>query len=141
MPVVAPVGTEATIEVALQLVIEVDVVPLNVTVLAPWVGPKFVPVIVTGVPTAPEDGFKVVMLGVGITVKFTPLLASPPTVTIALPVVAAFGTVTTMLASFQLVGVAATPLNATVLPPWVAWNPVPAIVKADPTAPAVGNSK
>ena len=33
LPVVAPVGTVATIEVALQLVIEVAVVVLNLTVL------------------------------------------------------------------------------------------------------------
>lgn len=35
LPVVAPVGTVATIEVALQLVIVVAVVPLNLTVLVP----------------------------------------------------------------------------------------------------------
>lgn len=47
LPVVAPVGTTATICVALQLVIEVAVVPLNFTVLVPCVEPKFVLVIVT----------------------------------------------------------------------------------------------
>ena len=74
MPVVAPFGTGATIEVALQLV-GVAVVPLNVTVLVPWVEPKFVPVIVTDVPTAPEVGDKLVMLGAGaVTVNNTPLL-------------------------------------------------------------------
>ncbi len=35
LPVVAPVGTVVTIEVALQLVIVVAVVPLNFTVLVP----------------------------------------------------------------------------------------------------------
>jgi hypothetical protein len=39
--------------VALQLV-GVPAVPLNVTVLVPWVAPKFAPVIVTGVPTPPD---------------------------------------------------------------------------------------
>jgi len=48
--------------VALQLVV-VAVVPLNLTVLVPWVEPKFVPVIVTEAPTAPEVGDKPVMLG------------------------------------------------------------------------------
>ncbi len=49
--------------VALQLV-GVAAVPLNVTVLVPCVDPKFVPVIVTAVPTGPELGDTVVMLGV-----------------------------------------------------------------------------
>ena len=52
------------IEVALQLVIEVAVVPLNFTVLEPFVEPKFVPVIVTDAPTAPDVGDKLVILGV-----------------------------------------------------------------------------
>lgn len=49
-PVVAPLGTVATILVALQLV-AVAVVPLNLTVLVPCVDPKLVPVIVTEAPT------------------------------------------------------------------------------------------
>jgi len=52
-PVVAPDGTDVTRPVALQLV-TVAVVPLNLTELAPCVDPKFVPVIVTAVPTGPE---------------------------------------------------------------------------------------
>ena len=68
---VAPLGTGTAIEVALQLV-GVALVPLNVTVLVPWVDPKFVPVIVTDVPTGPEVGDRLVMLGA--TVKETPLL-------------------------------------------------------------------
>jgi hypothetical protein len=61
--------------VALQLV-GVAAVPLKVIVLAPCVAPKFVPVIVTEVPTAPELGLRLVMLGVAVvTVKLTPLLA------------------------------------------------------------------
>jgi hypothetical protein len=110
-PVVAPVGTVATIEVAFQLVIVVAVVPLNVTVLVPCVKPKFVPVIVTDAPTPPDAGDRLVMFGVGNIVKLTPLLATPPTVTTTLPVVAPAGTGTTMLASFQLVRVAVSPLN------------------------------
>jgi hypothetical protein len=62
-PVVAPVGTDVTMLVALQLVV-VAVVPLNVTVLVPCVDPKFVPVIVTAVPTGPEVGDRLVILGV-----------------------------------------------------------------------------
>jgi hypothetical protein len=62
-PVVAPVGTVATIDVAPQLVIVVAVVPLKVTELVPCVVPKFVPVIVTDAPTAPEVGDRLVMFG------------------------------------------------------------------------------
>jgi len=46
-----------------------------------------------------------------------PLLANPATVTTRGPVVAAAGTVATMLAGVQLVAIAATPLNLTVLLP------------------------
>jgi len=59
-----------------------------------------------------------VMLGAGgVTVKLTPLLATPPTVTTTFPVVAPAGTGVTMLVALQLVGVAAVPLNLTVLVP------------------------
>ena len=80
--------------------------------------PKFVPVIVTGVPTTPDVGFKFVMLGADdVTVKLDPLLATPPTVTTTLPVVAPLGTGAAMLVPLQLVGVANVPLNVTVLLP------------------------
>ena len=92
-------------------------VPAKVTVLIPCAVPKFTPEIVTGVPTTPEVGLRFVMFGVGNTVKLAPSLDAPPTVTVTLPVVADAGTGTTMLASFQLIGVAATVLKATALPP------------------------
>jgi hypothetical protein len=76
-PVVAPVGTVATIDVAVQLPIEVAVVPLNATVLVPCVVPKFVPVIVTDAPTAPVVGDKLVMFGAATTVNEEPLLSTP----------------------------------------------------------------
>jgi len=116
LPVVAPAGTVATMLVALQLE-AVAVRPLNVTVLVPCVAPKFVPAIVTEAPTPPEVGLRLVMLGVGSTVNVTPLLATPPTVTTTLPVVAPVGTFATMLVALQLVGVAAVPLNVSVLVP------------------------
>src|SRR6266568_1833359 len=109
LPVVAPVGTGAAILVALQLV-GAAAVPLNVTVLDPCNAPKFVPVMVTEVPTAPEVGLRLAMLGAVVTVKATPLLPTPPTVTTTLPVVAPVGTGATMLVTLQLVGVAALPL-------------------------------
>jgi hypothetical protein len=113
-PVVAPLGTGTTILVALQLV-GVPAVPLNLTVLVPWVDPNVVPVIVTEAPTAPEVGERLVIWGV--TVKFTPLLDLVPTVTTTLPVVAPVGTVATMLVALQLVALAVVPLKLTVLLP------------------------
>src|SRR6201981_2155120 len=138
LPVVAPVGTDVAMLVALQLV-TAAVVPLNVTVLVPCVDPKFVPVIVTAVPTAPEVGDRLVMLGVDDTVKLTPLLATPPTTTTTFPVVAPLGTDVAMLVALQLVTVAAVPLNVTVLVPCVDPKFVPVIVTAVPTGPEVGD--
>src|SRR4051812_27347351 len=73
------------------------------------------------------------------TVKATPLLALPPTVTTTLPVVAPAGTGTTMLVADQFVGVAATPLKATVLAPCVAPKFEPAIVTGVGTRPLDGD--
>jgi len=90
---------------------------LKETLLLPCVAPKFVPVIVTGAVTAPLVGASDVSVAVGTTVNATPLLATPPTVTVTLPVVAPLGTGATMLVAAQLVGVAAMPLNLIVLVP------------------------
>jgi hypothetical protein len=95
------------------------VVPLKVTVLVPWLAPKLLPVIVTAAPTGPEVGDRLETYG-GITVKLMPLLATPPTVTTTLPVVAPVGTVTLMLLALQNVTVATMPLKVTVLVPWLA---------------------
>ncbi len=73
-PVVAPLGTGTAMLVALQAVGTAGV-PLKVTTLEPCVDPKFVPVIVTAVPTFPEPGLNEVMLGIAPTTKLTPLLA------------------------------------------------------------------
>ena len=90
-PVVAPLGTSATIWVSLQLLIVFAAVPLKLSVLVPWVAPKFVPVTVTDVPARPEAGEKPVTLGLGYTVNSGALLACPFTVTTTLPVVAPAG--------------------------------------------------
>ena len=70
-------------------------------------------------------------------VKLTPLLATPPTVTTTVPVVAPVGTVVTMVVEFQLVVVVVVPLNFT-----VPEDPkfVPVIFTAVPTAPDVGDT-
>src|SRR5258708_17607143 len=109
-PVVAPVGTGTMMLVAFQFV-DVAMVPLNVTVLAPCAAPKLVPVMVTEAPARPEAGERLVMLGGTVTVKVTLLLATPLTVTTTLPVAAPAGTGTAMLVELQLVGVATVPLN------------------------------
>jgi len=89
LPVVAPTGTDVAMLAALQLV-TAAVVPLNFTVLVPWVAPKFAPVIVTAVPTTPEVGFKLAMAGAGaalFTFTVTPaLVAAFPEVSVAMAV-------------------------------------------------------
>ncbi len=135
-PVVAPVGTDVTIDVALQLV-AVAVVPLNFTVLVPWVEPKFSPAMVTWAPTAPDVVDKLLMLGN--TVKATPLLSTPLACTTIFPVVAPVGTVTLIEVALQVVTVAAVPLNLTVLDPCVEPKFVPVTVTNAPTAPDVAD--
>lgn len=136
LPEVAPAGTGTTIVVPFQL-LGLAVVPLNVTVP---VEPKFVPVIVIGVPAGPEDDDKLVMFGVGITVKLDPLLACPPTVTTTLPVVAPAGTVATIEFGPQLVIVVAVMvLNFTVLDPCGDPKFSPEMVIDTPTAPEFGD--
>jgi hypothetical protein len=73
-----------------------------------------------------------------VTVNPTPLLATPPTVTTTFPVVAPAGTGATMLVALQLVGVAAVPLNFTVLVPCVAPKFAPAMATDVPATPEVG---
>src|SRR5580704_3547804 len=75
---------------------------------------------------------------VEVTVKVTPLLAWPPTVTTTGPVVAPAGTGVVRLVSVQLIGVVGVPLTVTVLEPCVVPKFAPTIVSAVPTAPDVG---
>jgi hypothetical protein len=63
VPVLAPVGTVATIDVDVGVPVMFAVVPLNFTVLFAAVVLKFIPVIMTDVPTAPDVGVKVVTVG------------------------------------------------------------------------------
>jgi len=138
LPVVAPDGT-GTLMLVADHAVGVAGVPLNVTVLVSWVAPKLLPLIVTAVPTRPLDGERLVRVGVGMTVNVSALLARPPTVTTTLPDVAPAGTGTTMLVADQDVGVAAVPLNVTVLVPLVAPKLLPLIVTAVATGPLDGD--
>ena len=94
-PVVAPDGTTVTIIVEFQLLV-VAVVPLNVTVPE---DPKFVPVIVTVVPIAPEVGFRLVIEGGG--GATVPIVI----VSVALPVPLAFVALTVTVVVPAAVGV------------------------------------
>ena len=80
------------------------------------------------------------MAGTGVTVKLTPLLATPAAFTTTLPVVAPAGTLATILVALQLVTVvAAVPPNVTELPATCdAPKLVPAMVIDAPTAPVFG---
>ena len=81
------------------------------------------------------------MLGGGtVTVKFMPLLKSPPTITTTSPVVTPEGTLTTMLVALQFVGVATVPLNVTALAPIVVPKFAPLIVTVVPAEPDGGRT-
>jgi hypothetical protein len=138
LPEVAPVGTVTPMADELQLV-TVAGVPLKLTV--PRAVPKFAPAIFTGVPSEPDVGDRLVMLGAGTdadTVNVTPLLARPPTVTTTVPVVAPAGTWATMLVALQLSTVATFFLNVTLLELCVDPNFVPVIVTNVPIGPLAG---
>lgn len=137
LPVVAAEGTGTRILVSLQPV-GVAAVPLNLTLLVPCAAPKFVPVIVTGSPGEPEVGERLLMVGVGSTVKALPLLATPETVTTTFPVVAPAGTGTLILVALQVLGVEVVPLNFTVLVPRVEPKFEPVMVTVAPIPPEVG---
>lgn len=105
-------------------------------------GTKFVPTIDSvkdPPPAMAELGFKLAMLGGGdMTVKVTPLLATPPTVTTTFPVLAPVGTGAVILVALQLVAVAAAPLNARMLLPCMAPKFVPVTVTPASAIPEVG---
>jgi hypothetical protein len=125
--------------VELQEVMLVAATPLKVTVLLPCVVPKFAPLIVTAVPGGAVLGVTLETTGGTRTVKSTPPLGAPPTVTTTGPVVAVFGTTAVMLPEAQALTEAATPLKVTVLLPCVLPKFDPAIVTDIPTGPLFGD--
>ena len=136
LPVVAPVGTVAVTEVAVLVPMVVAVIPLNLTEVTPV---RFVPVIVTLVPTFPLVGVKDVMVGAAATVKFAVLFAGPPpeVVTWSRLVVAPAGTVAVICVAEFTTNVAPTAPNCTdvVQPKFV-----PVMTTLDPTAPLIGKN-
>ena len=123
LPVVAPVGTTA---VTFTLVTNVNAaaVPLNFTEFTPV---KFVPWMVTVVPTCPLAGLKLVIVGMPpppVTLKFVALVAVPAVVeSVILPVVAPVGTTAVTFTLVTNVNAAAVPLNLTEFTPvkFVPW--------------------
>jgi hypothetical protein len=74
-----------------EVTVKAALAALKLTAVAPV---KFVPLMVTLVPTGPLVGAKLVIVGAGITVKLFVLVAVPPAVvTLSGPVVAPAGTV------------------------------------------------
>src|SRR6185503_11157547 len=133
-PVVAPAGTVAVTRSSFTKLKLADV-PLNRTLVAPV---KWLPLMVTDVPTAPLDGEKLLIVGADplVTVKFEPLVAVPdPVVTVILPVVAPLGTLAVIRPSFATLKLADVPLNRTLVAP-VKWLPL--MVTDVPTAPLEG---
>ncbi len=141
LPVLAPAGTEVVMLVAV-LAVTVAVVPLNCTVLLAGVVLKFVPVIVTVVPTGPLEGVNEVMVGsaAAVTTKSSALVTVVQfTVTDILPVLAPAGTEVVMLVAVLAVTVAVMLLkNLTPLFAGVALKPVPVMVTVVPTGPVAG---
>ena len=101
---------------------------------------KFVPLIVTVVPTLPLTGENELIVGAGaVTEKLLPLVAvPPPVVTVMGPDVAPAGTVALICVSELTVKLAEVPLNVTALAPVKA---VPLIATDIPTGPLAGENE
>ena len=132
LPEVAPLGTPVTMAVFERTVL-VATTPLKVTCVAPV---KFVPEIVTAVPTPPEEGIKPEIAGGGITVNELLLVAVPPgVVTEMVPLVATAGTAALICVADALEIDAVVPLNVTAVAPV---RFVPVITTGVPTLPDPG---
>jgi hypothetical protein len=131
LPVVAPKGTVVA-TVPELLTVNVAVLPPNETAVAPV---KFVPVIVTAVPTAPLAGAKEVMAGVTVKRVVVTKGPLPAVVTVIGPVVAPAGTVVVIVPEGSTVKAAGTPLNETAVAPVK-----PVIVTPVPTGPKIGEN-
>jgi hypothetical protein len=131
-PLVAPAGTVAVIVVA-EFTVKLALVPLNRAAEAPV---KFVPLIVTLVPTGPLPGVKLETVGGLMTVKLPALLAVPAgLVTLIGPLVAPVGTVAVIVVAEFAVKLALVPLNRTAE---ALVKLVPLMVTVAPGGPLVG---
>lgn len=92
--------------------------------------------IITVAPTAPLDGLKIVIVGVGKTVKtLTLVTVTPLVVTEIIPSVAPTGTVVVILVAIEVDTTAVTPLNLTT---GDGLKLVPVMITVEPSAPALG---
>lgn len=139
-PVVAPCGTFTVSVVAVALSTWARM-PLNLTIFLDGIGSKSDPLMVTCVPTAPDVGLKLVMVGGRATMKLCVLVADPPgVVTVMGPLVAAFGTETVRVVAVVVVTDASTlsKKNTLLLEMVSASKPSPEIVTMVPGGPCVG---
>jgi hypothetical protein len=135
-PVVAPGGTVVVILVA-EDEDTVATVPLKRTIFSSAVRLKFVPDIVTVVPTAPEPGVKDVIVGDDNTVKLVALVSVMPLdCTMIGPVAAPEGTEVVMEVVVRDVIIASIPLNVTAV--LFKLKLVPVIITVAPVAPLSG---
>ena len=135
-----PSGTVAVSWVGEAAVTAAKVAP-KYTMLSAATEPKLVPVMITELPTFPEDGVIEVMVGGAVKVKLTALVTElQSTVTLMSPVVAPAGTITCRLVAVAEVTVAAMPLILTVLLDGVGSKLVPVIATVVPTGPPVGEN-
>ena len=135
VPVVVPAATTAVICDAELTVYEAASVPLNFTAVA---AVRFVPEIVTFVPTTPAPGDTKVIVGGWTTVKLPLDVALPPgavTETVPLVVPSATRAAVICVAESTLKLVAAVPWNVTAVAPE---RFAPVIVTVWPTGPVVG---
>lgn len=134
-PVVAPAGTTALIRV-FDVTVKVALTPLNDTELVPR---KFVPSILTLVPTGPVVGENEEMVGTAVTMKSVALVPVPfAVVTVIFPVFAPLGTTVVIRVAESTVKPAFVPPNFTVIAP-VKSDPVKTTVV--PTGPVVGEKE
>jgi len=141
-PVVAPDGT-VVVRLVVVAAVTVASVPLKRTSLEDGVVLKFVPEIVTDALSDPLVGVKVVMVGVGSTVKDAALLIVTPvplTVIEIGPAVAPAGTEVVRLVDDAAVTVANVPLKRTMLFAGVLLKFVPEITTVAVTAPLTGSN-
>ncbi len=134
-PVVAPAGTDVVILVDVEAVTTATT-PLNLTIFSAGTLLKFVPVMVTGTPTPPLVGEKLLIEGVPKTVKFVALVTiTPLNDTVICPVPAPRGTLVVILVELKEETIAGVPLNSTI---GVEMKFVPVMVTVAPTPASVG---
>jgi hypothetical protein len=137
-PVDAPLGTAAVIDVA-ELTVKLALVPLNFTAVVPV---RFVPLIVTDVPTVPLAGENDETVGAcvaAVTLKLDALVAEPPgVVTLIGPDDTPDGTAATIDVADVTLKLAPVPLNFTAVAPV---KLAPVMVTEVPTGPLAGENE